>query len=266
MGSLTDFMEKEVLDHCLKVGSYSPPATVYVALWVGDPLDTAAGGAECTAANGYAREAITFAAASSRAVAQTGDIEFGPCVTTSWGTVTHYALMTAITGGDMMAHGSLNASKEIVDGNTPTISSGAITITLSAGGTTDAYGHKILDWLFRAQTLTQATDLFVSLLETAVNAGHTAADLDDLDDGDYSRQTVNAWDAAAGDSPSLSDNTNEIDFGSLSTGGETVTATAISSVASGAGDILFYDNSTDQLVTAGDTVKFLAGAWDVTLD
>ena len=38
MGQLTNFTEKKVLDHILKMASYSPPATVYLGLSTADPL------------------------------------------------------------------------------------------------------------------------------------------------------------------------------------------------------------------------------------
>ena len=51
MGSLTSLLEVGVLDH-ITGGTggapYSPEAAnLWVALWVGDPTDTGAGGVEC---------------------------------------------------------------------------------------------------------------------------------------------------------------------------------------------------------------------------
>jgi hypothetical protein len=77
MGSLTNFAENELLDHVFNA-AYTPPSTVYVALCTSDPGETATdlSGVECANANNYAREAITFAAASSRSVQQSGAVTF----------------------------------------------------------------------------------------------------------------------------------------------------------------------------------------------
>jgi hypothetical protein len=72
MGQLTNFTEKKILDHVLKTASYSPPATVYLGLSTADPTHDGSGWANPTY-TGYAMKPITFAAAGSRAIAQTPD-------------------------------------------------------------------------------------------------------------------------------------------------------------------------------------------------
>jgi len=70
--------------------------------------------------NGYARVATTGAswdAASSGATANAAAIEF-PEASGDWGTITHFALFDAITGGNMLAHADLTTAKPISDGDT----------------------------------------------------------------------------------------------------------------------------------------------------
>jgi len=37
-GSLSDFLENELLDHVLKTGAYAVPTNIYVALSTADPI------------------------------------------------------------------------------------------------------------------------------------------------------------------------------------------------------------------------------------
>ena len=46
MGSLSNYVEDEVLDHVLKTGDWAQPANLYVALSTADPTDDASGIAE----------------------------------------------------------------------------------------------------------------------------------------------------------------------------------------------------------------------------
>ena len=63
MGSISDFLEEELLDHIFNA-AYAPPGTVYLGLSTADPGDDAAGLAE-PVGGGYGRIAITFGAAAA---------------------------------------------------------------------------------------------------------------------------------------------------------------------------------------------------------
>lgn len=123
MGSITDFLELELLDHVANA-IYVQSATVFVALCTADPTDAATtlAGVEVANTNGYARTAITFGAAASRQVIQSGAVTF-PQATGTWGTITHWAITTSATynGGNTLAHGAFTGSFAPVNGNTPTI-------------------------------------------------------------------------------------------------------------------------------------------------
>ena len=123
MGSISNYLEDKYLDHVFNV-AYTPAATVYVALATADPTDAGTGASmsEVANTNGYARTAITFGAAASRRVVQSGAVTF-PQATGSWGTITHWAIVDSAThgAGNMLAHGAFTASFAPVNGNTPTI-------------------------------------------------------------------------------------------------------------------------------------------------
>jgi hypothetical protein len=58
MGSFSNYLENELLDHVFGAAAYSAPATLYVGLSTADPTDDDSGLAE-PSGNGYARVAVT---------------------------------------------------------------------------------------------------------------------------------------------------------------------------------------------------------------
>lgn len=130
MGSFSDYWENEILDHLFSKGSYTPP-TIYLALSTADPGDDGAGLSE-PSGNGYARAATAASdwnAASGGALDNADVIEF-PEATGAWGTVTHFALLDAASGGHLLAHGTLSQSKTIASGDTARFVAGDLEISL----------------------------------------------------------------------------------------------------------------------------------------
>lgn len=262
MGSISDHLENELLDHILEVGAYVPAATVYIGLSTADPLDTAAGLAE-PIGNNYAREAITFSAASSRAIENSGTITFNQA-SGSWGTITHYAIFDALTNGNMMAHGSLSASKAVTTGNTPSIAASQVQISFNSGAASTYLANAVLDFAFRNQAFSQP-NVHVALCTADLTDASTGATITEVaNSNNYARVDYGTWDAAAG---GVTANTNAISFPNPSGSWGTVTACCLIDAATyGAGNILFYDNTlTEQEPVNGDTVQFAAGDFDITL-
>ena len=127
MAEFTDYLEDKIIDHMLRNQSYTPPATIYLALFTAAPSD-AGGGTEVTG-DSYARQAVTLSAASGGASANSADITF-PAATADWGTVTHVALMDALSGGNMLMHTPLDASKTVNNGDTFKINAGDLDVTV----------------------------------------------------------------------------------------------------------------------------------------
>lgn len=129
MGSFSNYLENKLLDHFLKVASFTVPTNIYVGLSTADPLDTGAGIAE-PSGNAYARVNMNnWDAASGGASANTNQVTF-PEATGSWGTITHFFLADDVSAGNMLCHGSLTTSKAITTGDTPRFNVGEIDITL----------------------------------------------------------------------------------------------------------------------------------------
>jgi opacity protein-like surface antigen len=138
MSAMSNYLEKKVLDHILNVTAYTAPTTLYVALFTGTAADVKgrleAGTLtdEVASANAYARETVTFNAATSGAGTTTndGDVEF-PAATGSWGTITCVAIMDAATSGNVLVYGELGVAKTITSGDIFKIPDDEITITLA---------------------------------------------------------------------------------------------------------------------------------------
>lgn len=278
MGSISDYLENEVLDHIFNGAgaAWTPPTTVYVGLSTADPLDDGSGLAEPTG-NNYARASVTFSAASSRAITNSGTVTFNQA-SGPWGTITHYAFFTLVSGGNMMAHGQLAASKAIVSGNTPSFAGGELdvefkTLATKANGhnISDYLANKILDFAFRNQTFTQPSTYLGYATANLADATTGSSVTEVANSNGYARKQVNVnggssptWDLA---SSGTVDNTHNIDSGPPTGSWGLITAGFIADSGTHlAGNILFYDNNlTEQTPGNGDTVRVEAGAGDFSL-
>lgn len=128
MGSFSNDLENELLDHVLKVGDYTAPTNIYVALYTAAPSD--AGGGTEVSGGSYVRVAHnTWTTASGGASSNSGAISFATA-TVAWGTVTHFALLDASASGNFLLWGTLTASKNIATDDKAEFAAGAIDITL----------------------------------------------------------------------------------------------------------------------------------------
>jgi hypothetical protein len=127
MAGKSDFLENELLDHVLRNSAYTPPAAVYVGLYTAAPTD--AGGGTEVSGNAYARQPITFGAASGGAVTNSADITFPTPTPSGWGTVTHFGIFDASTAGNLLYWGALAASQTINASNVVKILTGELDVT-----------------------------------------------------------------------------------------------------------------------------------------
>ena len=128
MSVASDYLENEILDHIFRNSAYTSPASVHLALYTAAPSDS--GGGTEVSGNGYAREAITFGAASGGTISNTAAVEF-TASGGNFGTVTHWGIFDASTSGNLLAHGALTASRAVNDGDTLTFAIGDIDISLA---------------------------------------------------------------------------------------------------------------------------------------
>jgi len=127
MSSFSDYLENGVLNHFFRNVTLAPSAAVYLALYTVAPTD--AGGGTQVSGAGYARQAITFGAASAGAISNTSAVSF-TATGGSFGTVVAVGVFDALTAGNLLAWGPIT-SATIGDGDTIQFPIGDIDITLS---------------------------------------------------------------------------------------------------------------------------------------
>ena len=155
MSAASNYLENEVLDHVLGEGTrdFTPP-TLYVALFSGTASDVSAaleaGDKNNTAGNwgfyeintgGYQRQSISFAAASGGSASNNVVVTF-PQATANYNnpasggsTVNYVAIVDAVDDGStdtkVLFYGALTNPKEILNGDTLSIASGSLTVSLA---------------------------------------------------------------------------------------------------------------------------------------
>ena len=140
MSAASNYTEDRTLDFFLKANSQSTtaPTTVYVALFNSDPstgstaenLEAGTLTDECTG-GAYARQSASFGTISDGSVSTDADITFPAATDANWGTITHLAVMDAVSSGNVLFYGALTTSKNIESGDTFQITSGNLTVTLA---------------------------------------------------------------------------------------------------------------------------------------
>lgn len=140
MTMFSDFLENKLIDWLLRgqaigitgasAAAGTGPTNVYIGLLTAAPSD-AGGGTEVTGGS-YAR--VTYASSlanwagtqgSGTTVASSGTsgttsnnnaITF-PAPTANWGTITHWGMYDAVSGGNLLMWGALSASKTVNNGD-----------------------------------------------------------------------------------------------------------------------------------------------------
>tara|TARA_X000000950_G_scaffold198738_1_gene239374 strand:+ start:260 stop:727 length:468 start_codon:yes stop_codon:yes gene_type:complete len=155
MSAASNYLENEVLDHVLGEGArdFTPP-TLYVALFSGTASDVSAALEAGTMANSagnwgnyeintgsYARQSINFATASGGSAASNITVTFPQATAnynnpaTGGSTVNYVAIVDQIDDGssttNVLFYGALTNPKEILNGDTLSIASGSLTVSLA---------------------------------------------------------------------------------------------------------------------------------------
>lgn len=119
-----------ILSHILGKSAYSQPTNVYVALYTVAPTATTAGTE--VSGNNYARVEVapTAFTVTNATAASNADITFAT-PSGSWGTVVAASIMSASSGGTLIAFGDLTVFKTIAQDDIIKFSSGNLTISLA---------------------------------------------------------------------------------------------------------------------------------------
>lgn len=129
-GALSNYLANALLDHVFKGTPFSQPANIYVSLSGSTITDATTGSTISEPADTYERQsANTWNAASGGASANTNAISF-PSAGSGYGTMTDFALIDALTNGNILFYSTLAVPKGIGAGDVPEIAAGDLNITL----------------------------------------------------------------------------------------------------------------------------------------
>ena len=144
MSAMSDYLENKMIDQLFRGQTAPTTSTLYVALLTAAPSDS--GGGTEVSGGAYARVAVTSSldnwsgtqstgstTASSGTGGQTSNniaITF-PTPTATWGTVTHFGIYDASTGGNLLFYGALTISKTINQADTVTFPAASLSVTFA---------------------------------------------------------------------------------------------------------------------------------------
>jgi hypothetical protein len=137
MTAASNYTENLALDYLLTNASVTRPTAWYLALFT-NTSGNAATNLEAgtltdevsTSGTAYGRKTIAFNDAVTGTCSSDGTVTFDTA-TASWGTITHVAVMTAATAGQVLFYGAVTTSKTIDNGDTFQVTDGNLTISLA---------------------------------------------------------------------------------------------------------------------------------------
>lgn len=144
MSAMSDYLENKLIDQLFRGQTAPTTTTLYVGLLTAAPSDS--GGGTEVSGGSYARVAVTSSlanwagtqsagstVASSGTGGQTSNnaaITF-PTPAATWGTVTHFGIYDASSGGNLLFWGALTISKTINQADTVTFPAASLSITFA---------------------------------------------------------------------------------------------------------------------------------------
>lgn len=131
--SFTNYTEQQVLNALFRNQSFTPPSTVYLALFTTQPTETL-DGTEVSGGN-YSRQAVTFSAPTAGTdgyseIANSASITF-PIATQDWGSVSYAGIYDAQTGGNLINYSAFDQPKDITTNDQFIIDIGNLKIQLN---------------------------------------------------------------------------------------------------------------------------------------
>jgi len=133
MGSFSDAIELEILDHVFKVGAYTAATNLYVALCTSTVLDSNTGTTIAGEVSGgaYARKKCnTWETATGGSLTNAIVLTFEQA-TADWGTITHFAVCDHSSTGAIIVHGAVNTAKNVGSGDTAKYATNSIKVSLT---------------------------------------------------------------------------------------------------------------------------------------
>lgn len=132
VGGFSDYLANKLLDHIFKTTPYSQPTNIYVAVTTAAIEDSDTGTTITEPGENYARKQHeAYDAAAAGASENTGEITFVTADGDGWGTITHFALVDALTLGNILFHAAMDVPRNIGTGDTVQFEDGEMNLTVS---------------------------------------------------------------------------------------------------------------------------------------
>jgi hypothetical protein len=126
--SLSDYLVHALLNHVFRNTAFTPP-TVRAALFGAAASIAQLKAGTLTgevAGNGYARQAVTFGAATDGVSLNSAPVTFGPATPAGWGSVLFTALVDAASSGNVLSAAALSSALIVNLNNSPRIATGGL--------------------------------------------------------------------------------------------------------------------------------------------
>lgn len=135
--TMSNYLQAKVLAYLLGDTSYTPPGTVYIALYTVAPTN-AGGGTEATGGS-YARVAVTnnttnwpAPTGTSPTTSSNGTAVTFPVATADWSSAANmvaFGILDASSGGNLLWWGNLTENKPVLNGDTASFAATTLTVT-----------------------------------------------------------------------------------------------------------------------------------------
>lgn len=139
MAAISDYLEEAALNHIFNATTLTSPST-YVGLFTVTPTDT--GGGTEVSGGAYARQQVYASGATNTvkwgaaaatttkyAVKNAATITY-PTATAAWGDVKALGIFSHVTTGNLLYHGTIDATKTVGSGDTFKFTTSSLVATL----------------------------------------------------------------------------------------------------------------------------------------
>lgn len=117
------YLDNLYLDAALRGIPFTPPSQIYVALYTVTPTPIASGVE--VSGGGYVRQAVTFSEPENGQLRSVADVVF-PVASALWGDIVGFALVDAVSGGNVLYYAGLGSPRQIDVSDQVTFPSGAL--------------------------------------------------------------------------------------------------------------------------------------------
>lgn len=112
----SDYLKNKVLDHLWGITSFTPPGTLYFAVFTARPSGSGGGTEVATARISLTNNSTSWSAAASQVKRNAATVDWGTAAS-DWGAILGIGIFDASSGGNLLAYGDLSTPRTILTGN-----------------------------------------------------------------------------------------------------------------------------------------------------